>query len=393
MARSTKNLIAGFAAILLVVAATWRPPVPEPRIGFDLIFQFSTFCLLAVVLWIGSSRADSPLRATAGCKYWAMFLMLAFMSRIIAFYTLGRLSIVSYVAFFSVLSGVLWFFLLVMFVDSDRGVKYLMDAMCVIALFNVLFLALQHFTIDPLWKPKGGGQATAFAHSVGLMSDRNNASALLAFCFPAFLRSGWIWLAILPLVGLVRTMSCGGAFALGAGLLCYAMFLPFVWQYKAVVVGGVLVVLLLYSVFVDSPALSMSSERVVIAKQGLEVCKDKPFLGAGIGQWKVTFLQLLRQKKYAGPWMSHAHNEYLQMFYELGVGFLAILSGYLVSIARRIRRQAAISVTALVVILVNCLVNFPFHVATTAMIAVTWLGILELQLLTKGARRTCQTIR
>lgn len=400
MAKVEKNnFIAGFAAVLLVMAATWRPPVPEPRVGFDLIFQFSVFCLLAVVLWIGTTQGRRPpsLRATAGCKWWALFLMLAFVSRIVAFYTLGKLSIVSYVAFFSVVCGVLWFFLLVMFVDTGKGVTHLMDAICIIALFNVLFLIFQHFTIDPLWKPRGGGEATSYAHSVGLMSDRNNASALLAFCFPAFLRFEpktichikqftfpiywWPYLGIFVLLGLIRTTSCGGAVALFAGLLCYAMFLPWQFHYKIWLLLILVVAIGFFFVFVDKPKLSStSSSRFRIAKQGIELYKKQPVLGAGLGQWKVTFLRVLKEKKFSGLWWSHAHNEYIQALYELGTGFMIILGGYLISIARRITRQAAISVTALVIIMVNCLINFPFHVATTAIVAITWLAILECEL-------------
>lgn len=280
-----------------------------------------------------------------------------------------------------------------------------MDAICVIALFNVLFLVFQYFTVDPLWKPIGGGKSHASLHSVGLMSDRNNASALLAFCFPAFLRTEsktiyhigrfsfpiywWPYLAIFPIWGLIRTTSCGGAVAVFVGILCYAMFLPRALHYKAVVMGVAVLAILSYFKFVNDPNISTSSHRFVTAKQGLELCKEKPLFGAGLGQWKVIFLGIFKQnpKKYAGKWMSHAHNEYIQTLYELGIGFAVILSGYLVSIVRRITRQVAVPVTALVVILVNSLVNFPFHIATTAVVAITWMAILDIEL---ARNKICQ---
>ncbi len=80
------------------------------------------------------------------------------------------------------------------------------------------------------------------------------------------------------------------------------------------------------------------------------------------------------------------HNEFVQGLFEMGIAFPAIIGGYYIGIYRRFMdgftfcRTATLPVTALIIISANSMVHFPFHIASTAMIAVTWMAILEIQL-------------
>ena len=75
-----------------------------------------------------------------------------------------------------------------------------------------------------------------------------------------------------------------------------------------------------------------------------------------------------------------AHNEFLQMLFELGIGAAVIFAGYAIDVLRKMTRTAVIPLTALVMITVHCTASFPMHIAPTAMIAVTWLAILNITL-------------
>ena len=77
--------------------------------------------------------------------------------------------------------------------------------------------------------------------------------------------------------------------------------------------------------------------------------------------------------------MVQAHNEFVQGLFEMGVLFPVLVFGYFVGIIRRYRKEAILSATTIGIIALNSLVNFPFHVATTAILAVTWMAIFEVQ--------------
>ena len=76
-------------------------------------------------------------------------------------------------------------------------------------------------------------------------------------------------------------------------------------------------------------------------------------------------------------WYSHAHNEYLQATFERGILFVPICLGYMWSLAKRFDIEKLVPYTAVVIVAVNSLINFPFHIAPTAMVGITWLAILE----------------
>lgn len=80
-----------------------------------------------------------------------------------------------------------------------------------------------------------------------------------------------------------------------------------------------------------------------------------------------------------------AHNEYLQVLYEMGIIGLIPVLGYLITTFwQGIRNlKVIIPLTAIVIIAVNSVYNFPFHVATTALVAVTWMAIFHIKMRTE----------
>ena len=74
-----------------------------------------------------------------------------------------------------------------------------------------------------------------------------------------------------------------------------------------------------------------------------------------------------------------AHNDIYQMWAEMGVIPLLLLAWYFFDIINRFKKEAILTYIAIGMITINACGNFPFHIAPLAMIALTWMAILEIQ--------------
>jgi len=132
----------------------------------------------------------------------------------------------------------------------------------------------------------------------------------------------------------------------------------------------------LFIAFIDSPSILSRWETWNI---GWNCIQQHWLLGSGIGHWKEVF----RTNLIHGYWFKYAHNEYLQGLFEMGIAFPLIVAGYLADTVRRgwrVRKEIALPGMALMIIAVNSMFNFLFHIAVLAMIALAWMAILEIQL-------------
>ena len=137
------------------------------------------------------------------------------------------------------------------------------------------------------------------------------------------------------------------------------------------------------------------NNRFLIWKTTLEMVKDKPILGSGIGSFKMNYLfyqaEFLKNNsyylKYSGN-TKEAHNEYLQLLAELGilglVSFLIIFYFFYKKILfilfyENISTQEKSILLGLLlgitVFLIHCLFTFPLHVPALGM---TFFGIMGL---------------
>jgi hypothetical protein len=306
-------------------------------------------------------------------KWWAAFLGLAFLSMMYPFYDRA-----GFLTFNMVLYASVWYALIVLFVKPDQ-IETLLNAICIVALLNVCMQVLQVSNIDPLYAPRYGERDI----TVGLMSNQNEVSALLAFSFPAFLRGKWKWGLIPLMFGFIAAKTTGGVMALGAGVVFWAWLQGHFWKALAAAAVG----LTLYVLVVDGFQMF---DRWYAWMHGLKLWKQHWLLGGGIGHWKIIMQQIPPDQQ----WWTTAHNEYVQGLFEMGIGFAVILGGYLLNIYKRgvrlFRERIGIvrggsgapmglCLTALVIIGVNSLVNFPFHIAITGFLAVTWMALLEVE--------------
>jgi len=301
--------------------------------------------VLAALLWVW------------GAKYFSLFLLLGLVSSFWPFYDKA-----SYFAFHSVLYAMIWIMLVMFFMGHHLDI--LLDAMCIIALANVVFVLLQLSGIWLLYQTTKS--------PVGLMANPNETSALIAFCAPAFWRGKWKYALPALIIGLFCVNSFAGPLSLGCGVVVYAFLKGKIY----LSLGLVLCAVLLYGLLIDLPGM----ERWQVWKRGLQLFKEHWVFGSGLGHWKYIFIHESQAKLFDGIFWKTAHNEYLQGMFEMGIGFIILVAGYFQHVVRHYKKEALIGITALVIIAVNSFVNFPFHIANTAMIAVTWMAILEIQL-------------
>jgi hypothetical protein len=172
--------------------------------------------------------------------------------------------------------------------------------------------------------------------------------------------------------------------AVGAGLVFWAWLRG--QPFKGLVLAGIGVAL--YLLVIDR---TQTYDRWTAWVHAWGLYKQHWLMGSGIGHWKVVMKQLPPDWQ----WWTTAHNEFVQGVFEMGIGFALIVAGYVHHIWKRGVRSyrerfgsrrggttapMGLCLTALVIIAVNSLVNFPFHIAITGFLAVTWMALFEVQL-------------
>lgn len=344
--------------ILLLSACVLRIPCDDARLGMEFLFQAAASIGLTVILW------------KRGNPWVALFLLASFWAMIYPVYDRS-----SYLAYQAILYGSLWFVFITYYV-SNKNLPWILNAICLICLANIAMLCLQHMDMDPIFKPKWGTHDM----TVGLMANQNEASAMLAFCFPAFFRRRWCWFIPVVIIGMFLPGCKGGivtaavsvaVWGICSGYAIYAIITSFA------------------SVFVyfwlTPPEIGY---RILAWDKGLHLYKQHWIFGSGIGHWKLIFSSpqhiihkwwFADEHRYVPVIWKQAHNEFIQALFEMGIPFVVVISGYIQNAVRRWKKLPILTM-AVVAVITNSCFNFPFHIGSTAIVAITWLGLLELGL-------------
>ena len=274
--------------------------------------------------------------------------------------------------------AVAWYLIIVYRVPHDK-IHYLLNAICLLALANVLYQGVQWMKWDYMMVPRGQHWTSTYNPLVGFMGNRMHTSALLAMSIPAFLRGRWLWGVPVVLVGLLMAKSVGGIVALGIGLTFYGlMWVKNPWSIVpfliCIIVGGGIMIGLL------GRGADYRS-RLEVWQNVIPFFKQNWWLGSGIGNWKVLFSIV---SPYRGLRWTKAHNDVIQAVFEMGPLFLVILAGFTWNIVKTVYRATdkrffLLPLTALVIILADAQVNFLFHIPQLAVVAVTWLAIFKVK--------------
>lgn len=394
-----RNLLAlTICSLIILILYRFPTGAGQMRYSMELAFRAVIAVILAGMAW----RAN---------KYVAAFLGLALLSQ---FYP--RFSNDSARAFYNVMCGIILYYIIVTY-GQDWTVQ-LMNMMCVIALANVCLVLLQVCNIHLVWKNSG----TAIT---GLMENPNSLSALLALCFPAFLRgrqsnppvitkitqptsqnklagikkiirsvcfivrsvASWKLLSPLVLFGLFASGSSGGLIAVMIGLCFYFIVTAKDRRMLYPISMGLAIIVGIFLVFFDTH--QSCDIRLNVWSQAWALFTDHWLFGCGLGRWKTEFLYVVYYKGFPEGFV-RLHSTILQTMLEMGIGFVIILAGYLINIGRRSWKNLlplAIPLTAIIIIMVNGSVNFLIRIAPNAALAIVWLAIVELRLRSENLTR------
>lgn len=344
---STTNTPAAALCAILCAAMLVRFPADDLRMQMDFLLRLAACAGFSLYLW-----TINP--------WWGAFMALAGVSHFYPAYTRN-----SFMAFSSVFYGAVLFAVLCRFVRRE-SVTFLYNTIAAACCVNTLWMVLQFFELDPIFISVKGREVP----EVGLMLNQNFASAFTALCMPVFFRPRWRWGLGIVAIGLILSKSALGAFSAAAGLIFYGAVTGRIYASLALAFIGSLGYILL----VDPPGF----ERWPVWKVGFRGWLKEPWFGYGLGHWSLIFIKPIPGSN-SGIW-TQAHNEFLQGLFEMGIGFAVIVTGYLATVARQIRlKRMALPVTAIVIIAVNAAANFPFHVGATAIVALVWMAIFEIE--------------
>lgn len=282
---------------------------------------------------------------------------------------------------FTIVLAVIWYSVIISIFDANSK-SYLLNTFCAIAIMNLVWMAMQANGYDPWFKHVGYERNGATdwvpkVEVVGFCLNPGITAAMLAFCLPAFFRFWWTSFLPFVAVGLLGAESRGGVLAAGVGIGVWYLFEG---RWALVVSSAVVAVVILKLLRPTLPIIGSTMQvRFDIWEKSWTSVKEFPILGLGPGQFQTAMHKLYFQDGATANWYNWAHNEFIQPVAEYGVGFLLWVSAYFYKVGKRIRQNCKLSITALAIIVTDSLVSFPFRVACTGMVALTWLAIVHIE--------------
>lgn len=300
--------------------------------------------------------------------------------------------------FYFSIFGLIVFYLYISAVELDREIIY--DALVVIAALNFIAQLFQFFGIaDFMWQITGG-------ETPGLMSNVNETSALYAITAPAFFRRNRIGLIPVVIGGLVFAHSRQGVVALSVAV-AVAAILNLKRQQLIVSLAGILLCGILFHAFVKP--FTVDGKRIAVWGTTLKAASLKPIAGWGFGQYQVVIPSLtaknmtpvqrsmlydsIRDKEafqklstlitkedIRDEVFTQAHNEYVEMFFAMGI--IGLLLGLIVLIDALLDarlQQDKIPLYGLLSVIIVCLFSFSLHIFPLAIITVLYLALIHIQ--------------
>ena len=281
-------------------------------------------------------------------------------------------------------------------------VRALALAMLAGALIQLLVWMLQSMGWDPVWEllhalsPLYAQKPHLRPHLLGgTLANPNLLAAWLTLCLPwvwlVGRRRTWLWLTLaVSLLALSAWQACTTSLVAGlAGLALLswlgrerpalallALALPCGLAWVLVYDGGWYE--LLGRLTGEGYGARLLSWQATLSAWW----QGHPWLGAGPGAWTQDW------PVFRGPTMwwtwKHAHNELIELLYEGGLLGLALVGGYVVSLARRLppapRRPEVIALAAfLAIAFVLCLGLFMMHLAALALPVLVSLALWEME--------------
>lgn len=251
----------------------------------------------------------------------------------------------------------------------------LLKIICWTVIFQFAWLMMQTFNFDPIFYPVTAGGVEMKGAKMPLVSWSGNPSVLaIFFAMNAFLLLSYshLWVFLVVIFSALFLLKSA---TMALGLFVGAIFICFCRKGKKIIPLILLGALLCGSfLWIKKPNL----DRLPIWKQLVEKSvSGRPIVGCGINY----FAHLNIIDKTQTIW-KEAHNDYLQMYLELGIIGLLLFIGFIISKFRsffrlRYSNLQLYLVAGLVVFLISGLSMFSMHLPQLSFYAIIQLACLD----------------
>jgi hypothetical protein len=411
-----------FLALLLVMLRqTWQGEIHIPVSIWPVLFAL--WVLLQVIPLPASLVASlSPVRFQSGA-------IATFPRAPVAWETISIYPHDTLVALLKYLSYLSAFILAAYVFDSRRGKSTLIRALILLGCFEACYGIVQYLTgwqkIFTYTKRFDLGSAT------GTYINRNHFAGLMELTMPLVLAAGFysyeIWsgrrrgtrnthsaavrsefafkglfylfVFLLMALALLASSSRGGILAAMLSTLFVVLLAQIRTRKKSLTVAAVLFLFCImgYSLWVgldpvlvrferlrDPSSLTMEG-RIPIWKDGLQLIRDYPVTGTGLGTFQVAFRGY--QTTLLDKYVDHAHNDYLEFTADTGFVGSALLFGPILYLfvrmiisflddQRLFRRSVTLGcIGAIMAILIHSVADFNLQITANALVFAVVLGI------------------
>ncbi len=346
------------------------------------------------------------------------------------------------------LAGPLLYFIIVNNITSEKQINRIISAVLIVGAALGIYGIFQYNNIDfPFWVPvTGRNKVFGLFGNVGYFAGY--VIIPLSLAIPLFFVSKNRNRKILLLIGilamgitLIVTFTRSSYLALGVSLLfMFLLFLlsrgkSFIKENKKLFIFLLIVIILAVSLFIvptplNKPGTAISqikgristsqltndfssSRRVTIWKCTWMMIKDHPILGSGIGTYKYNTLRYQAEffeqgdnrSIYPYGFADKAHNEYLQLWAELGtIGlaiFLWLIIAYFIYGIRYLKREKNEQkqgimiglMGAVLALLVDCFFWFPLHLSSNLSLFWLFIGLTMVMGFEKNAESVSKSKR
>lgn len=182
----------------------------------------------------------------------------------------------------------------------------------------------------------------------------------------------WIPLSLLALI----SHSSGAVLALGMGGATLLWF-----KVKRARIALVALIIAIPIIFAfktgDFSKDVLRAGRLPMWNDGIQLCLKKP-MGYGIATWKILYPVLCSKEVKAqqpGREWSTAHNDFLQIPFEVGIPGLILLAGWVISILRKLKDP--LKIAGLMILVGTMSVHFPARLCQTVLIIIMYIAYCE----------------
>ena len=208
---------------------------------------------------------------------------------------------------------------------------------------------------------------------LGTIGNRMILSSFVCVLAPFLIVNPLNWIPII-LVSFI-SYSSGAVLAILLGLGTYVWKIYKNGKYMCLALIGLAIAFALFTG--DFATFASKAGRRQVWEETIELTLKRP-LGYGIATYRVLFPHLcskeIRDQQPGREW-ARAHNDFLQIPFEVGIPGLILLIGWIVSIVRKVRNPLKLAGLAILVGTMSC--QFPTRMGQSVLIILAYLAYCE----------------